>query len=189
MSEQLKTRVAGGIRALAEGNGASIEASASQADLMALGCVVSEATEGGRKVADLDLVAGVLVLLLEEAANSLEEVPQRNTVPNRAAAAQATLGLKSGTQGKPLRGHRGKPGRAGTIASCLGYETASLFKSHQNGRSTFDDLIEDMADYVVRREVAHLVGEQRLAQQARRPPLESAMRVDWLARFEEYYAI
>jgi hypothetical protein len=37
--------------------------------------------------------------------------------------------------------------------------------------------------------VAHLVSEQRLAQQARRPPLESAMRVDWLPRFERYYAL
>jgi hypothetical protein len=46
-----------------------------------------------------------------------------------------------------------------------------------------------MTEYVVRREIAYLVNEQRIMQQARRPPLESAMRVDWLPRFERYYAM
>jgi hypothetical protein len=46
-----------------------------------------------------------------------------------------------------------------------------------------------MAEHLTRREVAYRVSEQRLAQQARRPPLESAVRVDWLPRFEDYFRI
>jgi hypothetical protein len=189
MSEQLHTTVTGAIRALAENQGATIGAVASQADLMALGCVVSEASDHGRSTPPLDVVAGVVVLFLEEAADSLEENPHAGTTPNRAAAAQAALGLEPGTQGKPLRGRRGQTGRVGTIARWLAYEPASLFKSRQDGRSPFDALIEDIAEHLLRREVGYRVGEQRLAQRARRPPLESAMRVDWLPRFERYYAI
>ena len=189
MSEQLKTRIATAIQALAEDRGATIEAVAPQADLMALGCVVAEASANGHAAPALDLVAAVVAMLLEEAADSLEEKPEAKSTPNRAAAARAALGLYPGTQGKPLRGVRKSPGRAGVIARWLAYQPDSLFKPRKDGRSPFGALIEDIAEYVVRREVAHLVSEQRLAQQARRPPLESAMRVDWLPRFERYYAI
>jgi hypothetical protein len=189
MSEQLKTRIMAALRTLAEDRGATIDVVSAQPDLMTLGCVVAEASDHGRVEPDLDVVAGVAILLLEEAANSLEQHPQVSTVPNRAAAARVALGVQFGSQGKPLRGRRGTGGRVGTIASWLGYEAASLFKPRQDGRSPFDALLEDVAEYVVRREVAHLVGEQRLAQRARRPPLESAMHVDWLARFERYYTI
>ena len=189
MSEQLKAGIATAIQALAEDRGATIDAVASHAELMALGCVVADITDQGRSTPALDVVAGVVVLLLEDAANSLEEHPETRTVPNRAAAARAALGLYPGTQGKPLRGRRGSPGRLGTIAEWLAYQPDSLFNPRQDGRSPFGALIEDMTEYVVRREIAHLVGEQRLAQQARRPPLDSAMRVDWLPRFERYYAM
>ncbi len=189
MSKQLRSAITTAIRALAEGHGATISAVASQADLMALGCVVAEASDHGRTAPSLDVAAGVVVVFLEEAADSLEEHPQAGTTPNRAAAARAALGLEPGTQGKPLRGRRGQPGRAGTIARWLSYEPASLFKARQDGNSPFDALITDMAEHLLRREVAFQIGEQRRAQQARRPPLESAMRVDWLARFERYYAI
>lgn len=189
MSEQLQNAITTAIRALAEDHGAAISAAASQADLMALGCVVAEASDHGRTTPSLDIAAGVVVAFLEEAADSLEEHPQAGTTPNRAAAARAALGLEPGTQGKPLRGRRGQPGRVGTIARWLGYEPPSLFKPRQDGRSPFDALIADVAEHLLRREVAFLIGEQRLAQRARRPPLESAMRVDWLPRFERYYAI
>jgi hypothetical protein len=189
MSEQLKVGVAASIRALAEGRGATLEAVASQADLMTLGCVVADATDHGRTTPSLDIVAGTAALLLEEAANSLEEQPHARIEPNRAGAARAALGLERGTQGKPLRGRRGQPGRVGLIARWLAYQPASLFNPDQEGHSPFDRLVDDMAEYVTRREVAHLVSERRLAQQARRPPLESALRVDWLPRFERYYAI
>jgi hypothetical protein len=189
MSKQLRSAITTAIRALAEGHGATINAVASQADLMALGCVVAEASDHGRTTPSLDMAAGVVVLFLEEAADSLEEHPQAGTTPNRAAAARAALGLEPGTQGKPLRGQRGQTGRAGTIARWLAYQPASLFKTRKDGNSAFDALIVDMGEHLLRREVVFLIGEQRRAQQARRPPLESAMRVDWLARFERYYAI
>jgi hypothetical protein len=156
---------------------------------MALGCVVTEASDHGRTTPPLDVVAGVVVLFLEEAADSLEEHPHTGTEPNRAAAARAALGLEAGTQGRPLRGRRGQTGRVGTIARWLAYEPASLFKARQDGRSPFDTLTLDIAEHLLRREVAFQITEQRLAQRARRPPLESAMRVDWLARFERYYRI
>lgn len=185
MSKQLQPAVADAIRALAEGNGATVKAIALHADLMSLESVIAAVgSEGG-----IDEVATAVVLLLEEAANSLEEHPYGGSEPNRAAAARAALGLEPGAQGRPLRGRKNQPGRVGTIARWLGYQPASLFKTRQDGHSAFDALIEDMAEYVVRREVAQRITEQRLVQQARRLPLESAMRIDWLARFERYYRI
>jgi hypothetical protein len=189
MSEQLKAGVAAAIQVLAEDRGALIEAVTSQADLMALGCVVADASAVERTAPSLDVVAGVVVLLLEEAADSLEEHPKAKSVPNRAAGARAALGLYPGTQGKPLRGRRGSPGRLGTIAEWLGYQPDSMFKPRQDGRSPFGALVEDMAEYVGRREIAYLVSEQRLAQQARRAPLESRMQIDWVKRFETYSRI
>jgi hypothetical protein len=189
MSKQLQTAIIRAIHDLAENQGATIAAVATQAELMALECVVAEASDQGRAAPPLDVVAGVVVLFLEEAADSLEEQPQAGSEPNRATAARAALGLEPGTQGKPLRGRRGQSGRVGTIARWLAYEPASLFKPRQDGSSPFDTLIGDIAEHLLRREIAFRVGEQRLAQRARRPPLESAMRVDWLARFERYYRI
>lgn len=185
MSEELRQRVSDAIRALAEGNGASVSAITLQADLMSLDAVIAAVGQE----AGMDEVAAAAALLLEEAANSLEEHPHAGSEPNRAAAARAALGLEDGTQGKPLRGRRNQPGRVGTIARWLGYESGSLFKERQDGRSAFDALIEDVAEYVVRREVAQRITERRLAQQGRRLPLESAMRIDWLRRFERYYRI
>jgi hypothetical protein len=189
MSKQLQTAIIDAVHALAEDQGATIAAVASHADLMALGCVVAEASDHGRTTPPLDVVAGVVVLFLEEAADSLEEHPHAGTEPNRAAAARAALGLEPGTQGRPLRGRRGQTGRVGTIARWLAYEPASLFKPRQDGRSPFDTLTLDIGEHLLRREVAFRVGEQHLAQRARRPPLESAMHVDWLPRFERYYRI
>lgn len=185
MSEQLRQRVSDAVRVLAERNGATVRAIALQADLMGLESVIASVGPD----AGVDEVAAAVALLLEEAANSLEEHPHGGTEPNRAAAARAALGLEAGTQGKPLRGRKNQPGRVGTIARWLHYESASLFKKRQDGRSAFDALIEDIAEYVVRREVAQRITEQRLAQRARRLPLESAMRIDWLACFERYYRI
>jgi hypothetical protein len=164
MSEQLKARVTTALRVLAEDCGATIDAVSAQPDLMTLGCVVAEASDHGRVEPDLDVVAGVVILLLEEAADSLEERPQTENVPNRAAAARAALGVQSGIRGKPLRGRRGRGGRKPTIERWLAYAPDSLFKPHQDGRSPFDELLEETAEYVVRREVTHLVSEQRLAQ-------------------------
>jgi hypothetical protein len=189
MSKQLTDRLADAVRALAEGEGATLEAITLQPELMSLGCVVSQASDHGRIAPELDIVAGVMALLLEEAANSLDPEPHRRTEPNRAVAARVAVALEPGTQGRPLRGRRGSTGRVPTIARWIGYEPPSLFNPRQNGRSPFDDLICDMAEYLARREVAHRVSEQRFAQQARRPPLESAMRVDWLPRFEDYFRI
>ncbi len=187
MSKQLKDAVVDSVRALAEAHGATLDAIASQPALMSLGCVIAVTEDRDHREPALDVIAAAVALLLEEAADALEENPRAGTEPNRAAAARAALGLEPGTQGKPLRGRRGQPGRAGTIARWLAYEPASLFKLRQDGRSAFDALVEDVAEQVTRREVAHRVTERRAAQQATRPPLESAMRVDWLPRFECYY--
>lgn len=189
MSKQLQETITDAVRALAEGRGASLHDVALQPELMSLGCVVAEASDHGRTTPGLDIVAGVVVLFLEEAANTLAENPAATTRPNRAAAARAALALEPGTQGKPLRGVPKKPGRTSAIAERLNYSSAGLFKPRQDGRNEFDTLIDDIAEQLTRREVAYRVSEQRLAQQARRPPLESAMRVDWLARFECYYRI
>jgi hypothetical protein len=186
MSELSRENVAAAIRALAEAHGATLDAVSSQAALMTLGCVVADASD---EDAESGLVAGAVVGLLEDAANSLAEHPQASTVPNRAAAGRAALGLEPGTHDQPLRGRRGHPGRAATVARWLGYQTASLFRERRDGRTEFDAILDELTEYVVRREVAYEVKERRQEQQAYRPPLESAMRVDWVKRFEIYYRI
>lgn len=189
LKAQLKAQISEAIKRLAEDRGATIGAVVAQADLMALECVVAEATASDRLVATLEEVAAIVVLFLGEAADSLEEHPEAPTSPNRSMAARVALGLGEGTQGKPLRGKRGNEGRIAALARWLGYQPASLFHSRSDGRSVFDALVDDIAEHLFRREVEHLVNVRRLAQRARRPPLESAMRVEWLARFERYYRI
>jgi len=189
MSKQLKAEVDNAVRALAENRGATLEAVALQPALMTLECVIAEARDDVRAGTSLDVLAAIVAAFLEEAADALEEHPHAGTEPNRSAAARAALGLEPGTQGKPLRGTRGEPGRIGTVARWLAYDSASLFKKRQDGRSPFDVLLEDVAEQLVRREVAHQVGERRAMQLARRLPLESAMKIDWLARFECYYRL
>lgn len=186
MSEQLKTHVAGALRVLAEDRGATLSAVASQPALMTLECVVADASDSGRS-ANLEMVAGAAVLLIEEAADSLEPEPRSSSLPNRTVAAKVALGIASGTQGRPLRGRRGTSGRVPRLAESLACEPGTLFKARQDGRSPFDELLDDLAEAVVRREVSFLVAQRRAQQRARRPPLESAMRVDWLQRFERYY--
>ncbi|MGH2911846.1 MAG: hypothetical protein ACRDJ3_05160 [Solirubrobacteraceae bacterium] len=88
MSRQLHAAITDAIQALAEGQGATLAAISTQADLVALGCVVAEASDHGRTTPPQDVVAGVVALFLEEAANSLEEQPHAGTTPNRAAAAR-----------------------------------------------------------------------------------------------------
>ncbi len=187
MSEQLKARISEAIKSLAEGHGATIDAVVAQTDLLALACVVAEATGADRSTVSLEEVAAVVVLFLGEATDSLEEHPEAPTKPNRSIAARVALGLADGMQGKPLRGKRGTEGRVAALARWLAYEPASLFHQRSDGRSVFDVLIDDIAEHLFRREVEYLVNAQRLVQRARRPPLESAMRIDWLARFEVYY--
>lgn len=187
MSGQLRQGIELAVAALAEGKGATIDAVASQDALMSLDCVTS--VVDGDRGSIVEAVAGAAALMLEEAADSLDEHPSGSSVPNRAKAARAALGVYPGTQGRLLRGRRGSPGRLPVIARWLAYEPDSLFRTRQDGRSPFGALVDDVSEYVVRREIAHRVTERRLANQARRPPLESAMRVDWLPRFERYYII
>jgi hypothetical protein len=186
MSEQLKPRLLRAIKFLAEGHGATVNAVVAQTDLVELECVVAEATDSRRTAVTLDDVAAVVILFLGEAADSLEEHPEVHLEPNRSIAARVALGLADGTRGKPLRGDRGTEGRVATVARWEGCQPASLFKPRSDGRSAFDVLIEDIAEHLFRREIQYLVDARQLAQRARRPPLESAMRVEWISRFEQY---
>jgi hypothetical protein len=189
MSDQLRTLVATAIRTLVEGRGATLDSVASEAALMNLECVIADTPTADGQSLTLDAVAGVMIRLLEEAANSLDPQPFGSTTPNRAAAARAALGVEDGTRGRPLTGRRNAPGRLASIAGWLGYQTDSVMRDRAGRPSPLHLLVDEVAEYVVRREIEHRVAERWEAQRLRRPPLESAMRVDWLARFERYYII
>jgi hypothetical protein len=187
MTEQLKAGISEAIRSLAEGPGATLAAISAQADLMTLGCVIAEAADDGIHEPSTDDAAAVAALFLEQAADALEDDAESKVQPNRAKAARAALGLLPGTQDRPLRGRRGRPGRVPTVAHWLARGPESVFTTRIDGRSHFDALIDDMTDALAKKEIAHKMGEQHRAQLTQRAPLESAMRIDWLARFEFYY--
>jgi hypothetical protein len=189
MSRELKAGVAAAVWALVEGPGATIEDIELQPALMALESVIAEADGAYGDPAPREVIASVVATFLEDAADSLAERPDAQAVPNRTKAARAAVNLKAGLQSRPFTGVKGRPGRAERVAHWLGYEAPSLKKPRTDGTTPLGALVDGIAEHLVRREVGYLVNARRLAQRARRPPLESAMRVEWLGRFERYYVI
>jgi hypothetical protein len=189
MSEELLARIIASVSALAKGPGAIIEAVGEQSDLVTLESVVAKATGNGLEAATLGEVATVVISFLEEAADSLEQEPAGTTVPNRAKAARAALSLKPELVNHPFQAVKGRSGRQGTIAEWLDISKENLELERAGGSTPLSDLIYPMAQHLVRRENTYRIEERRLVQRAHRPPLESAMRVEWLGRFERYYKI
>lgn len=187
MSEELKARILAAIWSLVRGFGATIPEIRTQPALMTLECVVAEATAEGRTAASLDEVAGTVVRFLEEAADSLAQAPDATTVPNRAKAARAALSLKPELHARPYQAVKGREGRQLVISEWLDSPRESLDNKRQDGTSPMSDLIDPVAERLTLREIDYLINERRRAQRARRPPLESAMRVEWLGRFERYF--
>jgi hypothetical protein len=189
MSGELKAEIPAALWSLVDGVGATIAAIEAQPALMALESVVAEADGAHGSAAPREVIAGVVAQFLEDAADSLEANPDAHTIPNEAKAAHAALNLKAGLQGKPYTGVKKRPGRADHIARWLGYQAPSLKKMRKDGTSPLGVVIDGMVEQLVRREVDYLVDARRRTQRARRPPLESAMRVEWLDRFERYFKI
>jgi hypothetical protein len=189
MSEELRVRVLAAISSLAKGPGATLEAVSEQPDLVTLECVVAESTGGGRTAASLDDVAHTVITFLEDAADSLEQDPLATTVPNCAKAARAALSLKPELVGRPYQAVKGRRGRQTAIAEWLDISKERLDDVRADGISPMGDLIGPVTQHLLRRESTYLVESRRLAQRARRPPLESALQVDWLGRFECYAKI
>ncbi len=187
MSRQLKADITGAVRALAEGSGATLSGIAAQTELITLEFAIAQATGDDSTQPSLDDVASAIALSLGTAADSLDQDPQNGRPPNRAKAARAALALLPGMQDRPLRGRRNRPGRVPAVAYWHACEPESLFKMRVDGKSNFSALIDDVAEALVLRENAYKIEERHRAQLARRPPLESAMNINWLARFEFYY--
>ena len=173
------------IRVVAE-QGASDEVLADRQSLLQLQRVVGRATEDGRDAARMDRLIAALREELRAACDALEEHPERETTPNEAMAAHATLGLRKGTEMRPLRGSKNRPGRLTTIAEHLDIRVETV--THGNP-SPLDRLIEKIARALVWRETEYAAEELRLAQRAHRQPAESQLRVDWVTRFEDYYRV
>lgn len=189
MSEELLARVSSAVSALVKGPGATLEAVGEQSALVTLECVIAEATGGGREAATLDQTATVVITFLEEAADSLEQEPAGTIVPNEAKAARAALSLKPELVNRPYQAVRGRRGRQGTVAEWLDIAKESLELERTDGSTPLNDLLHPIAQHLVRRENTYLIERRRIAQRAHRPPLESAMRVEWLGRFERYFTI
>jgi hypothetical protein len=188
MSGEMLDRVAGAIRTLIEDRGASLAALQLEAALMTLPSVVARASDHGRVQRGLDFTAAVARGLLEDAAASLDHA-DTGQLPNRTVAARRALALEVGSQGRPFRGRRNAAGRLASVADALGYVPESLNVLRLDGSTALGSLIQDLAEFIVVHEVSYLVEQERQAQARQRAPLDSAIQIDWLTRFEIYYAM
>jgi hypothetical protein len=197
MSDELRAAIGVALRALSDGEGATIKAIRAQRVLVTLECAIAEATGGGRTSAQLDEISAAVVRFLGEAADALEGDPTDSpaqkaataAVPNYAKAARAALGLKPELSGRPWEAARGRPGRQIQTAEWLGKDKENLDKPRADGSTPRGELLERVTEQLAQRDSLFTAETRRLAQRARRPPLESAMRVEWLSRFERYYKI
>jgi hypothetical protein len=188
MPDELRDEIGAALRELSDGEGATIKAVRAHRVLVTLECAIGEATGGGRTPARLDEIAAAVVRFLEAAADSLEPDKKPSAaVPNEAMAARAALGLKPELKGKPWIASRGRAGRQLPTAEWLDMDKTRLDKRLADGTTARGHLLERMAEHLSLRDSEFVAETRRLAQRARRPPLESAMRIDWLARFEFYY--
>lgn len=187
MSEELETRIRDALWSLVHDVGATIPAIRLQPDLMTLDCAIAYASADSRATVSPEDVAVTVAHFLEEIADSLEQEPNATTIPNKAKAARAALGLKAELHGRPFRGIKGREGRQRAIAEWLDVDKGRLETKHTDGTSPLGDMIDPIAAFLTQREVDYRVNERHRAQRARRPPLESAMRVEWLGRFERYF--
>jgi hypothetical protein len=189
MSDQSRTQILAAIWSLVREYGATVPAVERQSALLELDGVVAEAAAFDGTVSSLGEVAGAVILRLEQAADSLEVDYASHNVPNRSKAARAALGLASGLGNRPLKAVKGRKGRAESIAEWLDQDKASLEKQRQDGTSPLGELVEGLAEAMFKREIAERLSEKRLSQRTRRHPLESAMQINWLTRFESYYKL
>lgn len=188
MPDELRDAIGAALRELSDGEGATIKAVRAQRVLVTLECAIGEATGGGRTPARLDEIAAAVVRFLGAAADSLEpETKAPAAVPNEAQAARAALGLKPNLSGKPWRATRNRPGRQAITAEWLDTDKEGLESELVDGTTARSHLLERMAEHLSLRDSEFVAEARRLAQRERRPPLESAMRVEWLNRFERYY--
>jgi hypothetical protein len=186
MSEESKTQITAALRRLAESRGATLEALKSSRELATLESVVADASGGGATKPSADSIASSVRRLLQEAADSLDPDPHGEQIPNEARAASALLGLRPEHAGKSYFATKNRTGRQATVAQSLGIPRAAVDKPGRTGISPKEQLIGAVADYIILHENDYQTNEQRLAQRARRAPLESAMRLEWVSRFEQY---
>lgn len=190
MPDELRDEIGAALRELSDGEGATIKAVRAQRVLVTLESAIGEATGGGRTPARLDEIAAAVVRFLEAAADSLEpDKKPTAAVPNEAMAARAVLGLKRELSGKPWYASRGRSGRQIPTAEWLDMDKARLDSKLADGTTARSHLLDRMAEHLSLRDSEFVAESRRLAQRERRPPLESAMRVEWVGRFERYYKI
>jgi hypothetical protein len=189
MADELRARLFSVIHSLALGDGATIDIVSDQPDLLTLNCVIAAATGSGRAKASREEIAATAIRFLEEAADSLEQDPNSNVLPNKAKAARAALSLKPELVGDPYKAVKGRKGRQKLVADWLDVKQETVGNVRQDASSPLSDLTWRVSQHLARREIDHDIEVRRLAQRAKRPPLESAMRVEWLGRFELYFKI
>lgn len=190
MPDELRDEIGAALRELSDGEGATIKAVRAQRALVTLECAIGEATAGGRTPARLDEIAAAIVRFLEAAADSLEPDKKPSAaIPNAAQAARAALGLKPELSGKPWKATRNRSGRQAVTAEWLDTDKAGLESKLADGTSARSHLLERVAEHLSLRDSEFVAETRRMAQRERRPPLESAMRVEWVGRFERYYKI
>jgi len=190
MPNELRDEIGAALRELSDGEGATIKAVRAQRALVTLECAIGEATGGGRTPARLDEIAATVVRFLEAAADSLEPDKKPSAaVPNAAMAARAALGLKPELSGKPWRATRNRPGRQAVTVEWLDTDKEGLESQFADGTTARSHLLERMAEHLSLRDSEFVAETRRLAQRERRPPLESAMGLEWITRFERYAKI
>lgn len=163
---------------------ASIDAIAKLPVLPRLNHVVAYATEDGLRDASVDQLAGAFrALLVDQHAPTLAEEPTSANPPNQAKAVLSLLGLAPGTGSMSVTKRKTK--FADWMAMSL-----STAKDGRGGKPThFQRQVQLLADAVFAAEMQYELDKTRQRLRERRRPSDTALGVDWLARFEDYYRL
>jgi hypothetical protein len=162
--------------------GATVEAIGLSTLLELLELPLATATDEGRIEATRDEVAAAVRRFLQTVADDIQSDP---SLPGagQGVAAQYLLALVRGTEGWPPEARKDR------AAQELGIQRGTLTQRRPGKKTHLERLVDLLGQAVFAAETEYRLRQraQRLAE--RRRPAESALGINWLARFERYYSV
>lgn len=150
---------------------------------MELTHVVALATDDGRLDVPESTVASTCREMIKRAAGSLTPPDGAGDERDEGTAALYLLALMPGTASQPLQERKPR------AAAALHIQPGTLDQTRP-GRMTYRErVIEAVADALVAQQTSYRLEQAARAQQERRSAAQSALGIDWIARFEDYYRV